>query len=101
LSTEVSGNRIDVEQGSGAVEFSCAEVGLLPGIIYVDATIRQRAAPEGSNIDWHYQRAMLRIDPGKMVRGNFYMPHEWRHEHTEIGHCLAAEQAVGNAVSKL
>jgi ABC-type polysaccharide/polyol phosphate transport system ATPase subunit len=101
FTTEVSGNQIDIAQGSGVVEFSCDEIGLLPGIVYVDAIIRQRAAPEGSNIDWHYQRAMLRIDPGKMVCGNFYMPHQWRHEQTDIGHCLAAEQTVSRAVSKL
>jgi ABC-type polysaccharide/polyol phosphate transport system ATPase subunit len=101
FSTELSGEQIDVTEGSGTVEFSCPEIGLLPGIVYVDAIIRQRAAPEGSNIDWHYQRVMLRIDPGRMVRGNFYLPHEWHHEQSEIGPCLAAEQAVGNAVSKL
>jgi ABC-type polysaccharide/polyol phosphate transport system ATPase subunit len=101
FTTEVSGNPIDVAEGSGVIEFSCGEIGLLPGIVYVDAIIRQRAAPEGSNIDWHYQRTMLRIDPGRMVRGNFYMPHEWRHKRKDMGHRLPAEQAVGNAMSKL
>jgi hypothetical protein len=69
--------------------------------VYVDAIIKQRAAPEGSNIDWHYQRAMLRIDPGSMVRGNFYMPHEWRHERTDTRACVAAEHLVSNTISKL
>src|ERR1051325_251421 len=94
FTTEVSGAPIDVEPGSGAVEFSCAEVGLLPGIYYVDATIKHRAAPEGSHIDWQYQRAMLRVDPGRMVYGRFYMPHEWRHEREALPACVTPEQSI-------
>ena len=101
LTTEVSGNQIDLESGAGVVEFSCAEVGLLPGLYYVDATIKHRGAPAGNNIDWQSRRAMLRIDPGKMVRGKFYMPHEWQHKHTDMGHCVATKQFVSNAISKL
>ena len=94
FTTEVSGEPIQVEPGSGAVEFSCAEVGLLPGIYYVDATIKHRAAPEGSHIDWQYQRAMLRVDPGRMVYGRFYMPHEWRHEREALPACVTPEQSI-------
>ncbi len=101
LTTEVSGDPLDLEPGAGALEFSCAEVGLLPGLYHVDATIAHRGAPGGSAIDWQSRRAMLRIDPGKMVRGKFYMPHEWQHERTNMQHCVAAEQLVSNAVSNL
>lgn len=99
FTTEVSGDQIGVEPGSGAVEFSCAETGLLPGIYYVDATIKHRAAPEGAHIDWQYHRAMLRVDPGRLVYGKFYMPHEWRHERESLSPHLSAEQSLSNVVS--
>jgi ABC-type polysaccharide/polyol phosphate transport system ATPase subunit len=101
LTTEVSGEPLDLAPGAGAVEFSCPELGLLPGFYHIDATIVHRGAPAGSAIDWQSRRAMLRIDPGKLVRGKFYVPHEWRHERTDMRHCVAADRLVGNAVSKL
>lgn len=76
LSTEFDARRIDLEAGAGIAEFSCAELGLKPGIYYADATIKQRGALE--DIDWQRHCATLRVDPGKMGRGQFYMPHEWR-----------------------
>ncbi|MBI3652025.1 MAG: ABC transporter ATP-binding protein [Acidobacteria bacterium] len=99
FTTEVSGDPIDIEPGAGVIEFGCAEIGLLPGIYYVDATIKHRAAPEGSHIDWQYQRALLRIDPGRLVYGKFYMPHQWRHQRESLASHLAAEPAVSNVVS--
>jgi ABC-type polysaccharide/polyol phosphate transport system ATPase subunit len=76
LSTEFSDRCIDLEAGPGIAEFSCAELGLKPGIYYADATIKQRGALE--DIDWQRHCATLRVDPGKMGRGQFYMPHEWK-----------------------
>ncbi len=76
LSTEFDARRIDLEAGAGIAEFSCAELGLKPGIYYTDATIKQRGALD--DIDWQRHCATLRVDPGKMGRGQFYMPHEWR-----------------------
>jgi ABC-type polysaccharide/polyol phosphate transport system ATPase subunit len=99
FTTEVSGNPIDLEPGSGFVEFSCDEIGLLPGVYYVDATIKPRAAPEGSHIDWQYQRTMLRVDPGPLVYGKFYMPHKWRHERNELPVCQPTDSFISNVVS--
>ncbi len=99
FTTEVNGDQLDVEAGAGSIEFSCAEVGLLPGIYYVDATLDHRDAPVGSHIDWQYQRVMLRIDPGKMVYGKFYMPHEWRHERDQLAASLATEPTLSQTVS--
>lgn len=76
LSTEWNDRRIDLQSGAGKVEFLCAEIGLRPGIYFVDATIKQRGGLE--DIDWQRHGASLRIDPGKLHRGEFYMPHEWR-----------------------
>ena len=78
FSTDSDGARIDLDEGCGAVEFSCPALGLQPGIYYVDSVIKRRGA--SSDIDWKRQCATLRIDAGKRVHGNFYMAHEWRLE---------------------
>ena len=77
--TSLNGEQIDLARGMGAVEFWCAELGLQPGLYYADATLKRRA--EGEEIDWQLRRAVLRVDPGKSVLGNFYAPHEWRVMH--------------------
>lgn len=76
LSTEFGEHPLDVEAGAGVAEFTIPEIGLRPDIYYIDATIKYRDAPD--DIDWQRNSATLRIDPGKMRRGQFYMPHEWR-----------------------
>jgi ABC-type polysaccharide/polyol phosphate transport system ATPase subunit len=75
--TEVSGERIDLEPGAGAIEFDGPGLALLPGIYYTDVVIRERSTPKF--FDWtQFNYTVLRVDPGKMVRGEYYMPHEWR-----------------------
>lgn len=76
LSTNSDGARIDLDKGTGSVEFSCPELGLQPGIYYIDSVIKQRGAT--SEIDWKCRCATLRVDQGKSVHGDFYMAHEWR-----------------------
>jgi len=77
LTTEVSGGRINLEAGPGVIEFGGQGLGLLPGIYYTDVVIKQRGTPKF--YDWtQYNYTALRVDPGKLVRGKFYMPHEWR-----------------------
>jgi len=67
-------NPLDIQPGSGIVEFSCAELGLRPGIYQIDLTIEQYP----KIIDWRTRCATLRVDPGKLVRGRFHMPSSWR-----------------------
>lgn len=78
FSTDSDSARIDLDEGCGAVEFSCPALGLQPGIYYVDTVIKRRGA--SSDIDWKSRCATLRVDAGKRVFGNFYMAHEWRLE---------------------
>ena len=78
FSTDSDSARIDLDEGCGAVEFSCPALGLQPGIYYVDTVIKRRGA--SSEIDWKSRCATLRVDAGKRVFGNFYMAHEWRLE---------------------
>jgi len=76
LTTEPSGERINLEPGAGVVEFSCSELALQPGIYHLDTVIKYRDAPTA--LDWHPRCASIRVDPGKIVHGQFYMPHQWR-----------------------
>jgi ABC-type multidrug transport system ATPase subunit len=79
LTTEVSGARINLKPGAGAVEFEGPGLGLLPGIYSTDVVIKERGTPK--LYDWtRYNYTTLRVDPGKRVRGQFYIPHEWRLE---------------------
>jgi ABC-type polysaccharide/polyol phosphate transport system ATPase subunit len=78
FTTEFGHEKIQLHRGRSAVEFSCAELSLLPGLYYLDATIKHRDAAGGDDIDWKYRCAMLRVDPGKIVRGEFYASHDWR-----------------------
>jgi ABC-type polysaccharide/polyol phosphate transport system ATPase subunit len=75
FSTENSGARLSLEVGDGVLEFTCPEIGLLPGLYYAAVCIKRREEPEA--IHWQYGAATLRVDPGKIVRGGFYMTHRW------------------------
>ena len=74
-STDLGGEQIDLDVGAGAIEFSCAELGLQPDSYYADAVIKRRG---GEELDWQYRYAALRVDRGKSVGGRFYAPHTWR-----------------------
>lgn len=77
FTSELSG-RIDLEAGTGTVEFHCGEVCLQQGIYNIDVTIEEN--------DWQYQCATLRVDPGDVVtRGVFFMPHVLRHVESNNG----------------
>jgi ABC-type polysaccharide/polyol phosphate transport system ATPase subunit len=76
LTTESSGERIDLEPAWGTVEFYCAELGLPPGRYWVEAGIACRHQPLGSYVDLR-PRVQLSVESGKKVPGNFYLPHTW------------------------
>ncbi len=78
LSTGTLGQSISIPAGRGAIVFSCEELGLHPGLYYADVAIRGRDEYEAIHV--HHQAAMLRVDPGKVSRGEFYQPHSWRLE---------------------
>jgi ABC-type polysaccharide/polyol phosphate transport system ATPase subunit len=100
LTTESRERKVNVEAGRGRIEFSCPELGLQPGIYHVDATVVQREPLEG--IDWQYHCAMVRVDPGRIVRGNFYTPHEWTIKREPEGAVAEEpESALGQIVSKI
>ena len=72
------GKGLVMEPGPGTVEFEVDEFSFLPGMYSVSATIVHREQAIGTAIDWKDQCLTLRIDPGRFIRGTFYMPHRWR-----------------------
>jgi hypothetical protein len=77
------------------VDFNCPGLGLLPGIYYTDVTVRERGALEATHVQCG--STTLRVEPGKTVRGHFYMEHEWRvRQAEEVGE--VGEVGEGNEV---
>jgi ABC-type polysaccharide/polyol phosphate transport system ATPase subunit len=74
--TALTGEHMPVLQGRGVVEITCDELGLTPGIFRVDATVLRRGAVDA--YDRKPCQHLLKVLPGKMVRGLFYSPHRWR-----------------------
>jgi ABC-type polysaccharide/polyol phosphate transport system ATPase subunit len=98
FTTELNDERIDLAQGSGAIEFSCAELSLLPNVYHIHALVKERGAP--GSIDWRPRCGRFRVDPGKIVEGRFYMPHEWRLVRQGAAPD-EAEQSLGELTSKI
>ncbi|HEV7956676.1 MAG TPA: Wzt carbohydrate-binding domain-containing protein, partial [Marisediminicola sp.] len=93
LSTKVDLPVLDLPSGSGTIEFRCGELGLQPGRYYIDTAIHEN--------DWQVRCATLRVDPGIVLHGSFYMPHEVRHlpdaPSPELVPPPAPDESVSNA----
>jgi hypothetical protein len=76
LTTETSGEAIDLAPGTGTLHFRCDELSLQPGMYHANVCIKERTASEA--INWQYRAATLRVDPGKVTRGQFYQGNQWR-----------------------
>ncbi|MEO6525385.1 MAG: ABC transporter ATP-binding protein [Gemmatimonadaceae bacterium] len=76
LTTETSGDVVDLPVGPGTVEFHCNELGLQPGMYHANVCVKERVASEA--INWQYMAATLRVDPGKVTRGYYYQANSWR-----------------------
>lgn len=74
LTTAVSDPKLRITAGSGEVEFYCPVLEIQPGWYRVDISIESN----GSYIDRQQRCAILRVHPGKMVFGDFYMDTVWR-----------------------
>jgi ABC-type polysaccharide/polyol phosphate transport system ATPase subunit len=101
FTTEYGLESIELNPGQTALEFSCEELPLLPGLYHLDATIKHRNAAGGDDIDWKYRCAMLRVDTGKIVRGEFYAQHEWRLLKHKSSIAFTSEQGDGESVQVL
>ena len=75
-STGLTGDHIPALQGRGVVQIECDEFGLAPGMFKIDALLHRRGTKEA--YDWKPRQCLLKVVPGKKVRGMFYSPHRWR-----------------------
>jgi len=76
LTTATSGSPINLPVGPGTLEFQCDELSLLPGMYHANVCVKERAASEA--INWQYHAATLRVDPGRITRGQFYQSNRWK-----------------------
>lgn len=77
LSTDVDGNKLDIEPGRGVVQFICPQLPLEVASFQVQASIRRRASSFNEHLD--YKHAVgVNIIKGKAVHGVFHTPHTWR-----------------------
>ena len=83
LSTEVGEERISLRPGRGAIEFRTEELGLLPDVYFTSVHVQQRDAQDV--IHYQYKSTVLRVESDRVLRGNFYLPHEWDLRQIEHG----------------
>ena len=74
LTTAISNPQLRIAAGSGEVEFYCPVLEIQPGSYRVDISIESN----GVYLDRHQRCAVLRVAPGKVVFGDFYIDTVWR-----------------------
>ncbi len=75
--TAADSSGFSMKAGTGSVEFSCAELGLQPGVYQIDACVEQAGTLE--TFEWQHGCTSIHVEAGRKIRGNFYMPHTWSH----------------------
>ena len=63
---------LTLKKGTGTIEFFCPKLAMQRGLYTVDGSIER----DGHVIAQHQRCAMLRVDPGTPVLGDFYIEHE-------------------------
>jgi ABC-type polysaccharide/polyol phosphate transport system ATPase subunit len=74
LTTASSEGGFRLEPGTGAIEFQCPVLPIVPGLYRVDLAIEAN----GHEIDLRQRCATLRVEPGRLVTGDFYIENAWR-----------------------
>jgi len=87
--TALTGPPIEMQPGVRSIEFSCAELGLQPGVYQIDATIEETDTK--IQVEWQSGCTSIHVEPTLHVRGAFYMPHTWR----EVGSPVAVHSHSG------
>jgi len=74
LTTATSDPGLQIDAGTGEVEFYTPVLSLQPGWYRVDISIELN----GNYVDRQQRCAVLHVNPGKLVLGDFYMDTAWR-----------------------
>jgi ABC-type polysaccharide/polyol phosphate transport system ATPase subunit len=73
LTNESSGPPLDLEPGSGTIEFYCPTLPVVPGFYRIDLAIETN----GRELDLRQRCATLCVEAGKPVSGDFYIDNTW------------------------
>ena len=73
LTTESTDGGLRVEPGTGVVEFQCPVLPVGPGLYRIDLVIEANA----QEIDVRQRCATLRVEPGRIAYGDFYIENTW------------------------
>jgi ABC-type polysaccharide/polyol phosphate transport system ATPase subunit len=76
LSTESAAEQLNLEPGSGVVEFFCPEISLGEAAYNVEVSIKNRNAAFNDYIDYKHA-GVINVARGKPVHGVFHTPHTW------------------------
>jgi len=74
LTTESRSGGFDLEPGPGIIEFRCPELPVVPGLYRIDLAIESK----GQEIDLRQRCATLRVEPGRIAYGDFYIENTWK-----------------------
>ncbi len=74
LTTESTRGGIHLQPGRGVVDFQCPKLPVVPGLYRVDLAIEAN----GQEIDVRQRCATLRVEPGEIVNGDFYIENTWK-----------------------
>lgn len=73
LTTESTRGGIQLEPGTGVVEFHCPRLPVVQGLYRIDLSIES----SGQEIDLRQRCATLRVEPGEIAYGDFYIENTW------------------------
>lgn len=74
LSNETSAPTLNLDSGTGTIEFQCPVLPVVPGLYRVDVQIESN----GIEIDLRQRCATLCVEGGKPASGDFYIENTWR-----------------------
>jgi hypothetical protein len=74
LSNESSGESLNLEPGSGTIEFECPLLPVVPGLYRIDLSIESN----GAELDTRQRCSTLRVEPGRVCDGDFYIENTWK-----------------------
>jgi hypothetical protein len=74
LSTDSLEGGFCLEAGAGVIEFQCPVLPVVPGLYRVDLAIEAN----GQEVNVQERCATLRVEPGKIASGDFYIENTWK-----------------------
>lgn len=80
LTTESMTQALSLEPGVGVIEFQCPVLPVVPGLYRIDLLLES----DGHEIDLRQRCATLRVEPGRITYGDFYIENTWTNIETSV-----------------